>query len=295
MPGTRETYLFSMHRRGVRPVVFLLVALVAGQSVAWAAAAARTDGSAIVVETRGKPQHIYQVPAPAGAVYDERVQGLFYIASAPFKYAFTGSKTFFTHNLVDPNTLFEFSYYFNPDFSIVGDGQYWDVWDLVYEETGLTEETLQALEKEERRKVYRRVDELRKSVRMTSDPAEMIACMRRIAARVWDGPNIKDSKKNGGDQYPYYFTDAVVTTTHLALPPVSGTMLGTHLARRIATDQLPLGRKHVDISENALYFVLGPKVIKLSCLDFTQRSAEDIIAELDQWRQAIVQANPDMR
>ncbi len=296
MPGTKRIRFYSMHyRRGMRLGVWLLVVLAAGQGAAWAAAAAATDGSAIVVETIGKPSHAYQVPAPAGAKYDQNMEGIFSIASAPFKHAFTGHNAFYTHNLVEPNALYAFSYYANPDFSIIGDGHYLDLWDLAYEENGLSQETFQELEKDERRKVYARITELRKSVRMTSDPEEMLACMRRIAARAWDGPNLHDIKKNGGDQYPYFFTDAVVTTTHTALPPVGDDALATHLALRIATDQLPLGNKFVDISENALYFVLGPKVIKLSCMDLRQRSAEEIAAELEQWRQAIVQANPTMR
>ena len=258
---------------------------------AFGASEAKVVGADIVVrDERGG--FSYRVPRPAGASYRPEIQGIYRFAHEPFGGAFTGRYAFLTNDVTIPHTIYFFSYYAYPESRVFGDGSYGSLGEM-FADMGGTGDSLKNMSPEERAKMTERFKELRDSMRSITDPGEMLVFFRRIAERRWNSPSIMDFSKNGGDEYITFFKDAVITTRQASLPAVEGGALGTRLAFRINSEQIPMGRSFVDLSENALYFAHGPRVVKIGAMDFSPRSGEEIFAVLDKWRDAIVLANPD--
>ena len=231
---------------------------------------------------------VYNVPPPKRAIYHEDIQNIFQFADAPFGSAFSDIRTFFAPA---SRALYFFARYNSSEYTIIGDGSYKSPREMIEEEMGVVigpgfkrTEAFTA-----------RLGEIRDGTRTTTDPAEMLVYFRRMAERRWNKPDIMDFKKNGGEQYVYIFKDAVVTTKRALLPDTPDGTLGTHLEFHIDSDALWFGTRFVDVSENALYFVCGPRVVKIGTIEFSPRSVEEIFASLDDWRSAIIKANGDMR
>lgn len=279
----------------VHRTLFMILLLLSMPLSAFGAAGAEVSDADIVVSVRDEGEGFsYRVPLPPGTRYDQNTQGLFRFAHEPFGFAFTGTQDFATSESMTPGTLYFFSYFASPKYTIIGDGRYASMAEAL-EDMGLTSDAVMALAPEEKAKALERFKELRDGMRSTTDPAEILAYLRRVAEWRWNLPSIMDFKKNGGDEYLSYLKDAAITTKRASLPAVDGTALATRLEFHIDSEELPMGRRFVDLSQNALYFVLGPRVVKIGTMDFAPRSEEDVFATLDRWRNAIIRANPDLK
>ena len=272
------------------PLLFPVVLFLLIHPIAYGASEVTVAGKDIVVRDE-REGFSYRVPPPPGAAYRPEIQGIFRFAHEPFGGVFTGRYTFLTTDLTVPHTMYFFSYFAYPEYRIFGDGSYDSLGEMLADMKG-TGESPEKMSPEDRARITSQYRELRDNARSTTDPNEMLVSFRRIAERRWNNPSIMDFSKNGGDEFITFFRDAVITTRQASLPSVDDGALGTRLEFRINSDQIPMGRPFIDLSENALYFAHGPRVVKIGAMDFSPRSGEEIFAVLNEWREAIVKANP---
>ena len=265
-----------------RTAALILTALCL--STAHSLAAAEDEAAQAYIMVQDGEGNEYRVPPAPGTHYQPKAEGIFLCADEPFRGSFTRAKAFVAARLTAPGALYFFSHYAYPNYGVIGDGSYLSPADMFKD-----------MSPEEKARFKEQYKDLRDGIRYTTDPNEILDCLRRIAERCWNSPDIMDFNKNGGDQYRSFLKDAVITTTRASLPAIDDAALATRIEFHIESEQLLMGQRAKDLSENALYFVLGPKVVKLGMLDMSKQREEVVFANLDTWRKAIIQANPDLK
>lgn len=271
-----------------------LIILLLSTSLPLFAAAKVTvlDGEILLRDERERLS--YRVPLPPGATLPPvKIEQIFKLAHEPFKYDFTGTQTFVPADMPAPDIVYHFSYFAYRDYRVLGDGTYSSMAEA-QKAMGLNERPPETLSPEERAERIDQINKLRDSVRTVTDPDEILAHLHRSAEKRWNSPDIMDIKLNGGDEFLVFLKDAAVTTKWASLPEVGEGTLATRLEFHIDSEQLPPGRQSIDVSENALYFMHGPRALKIGAMDLISRGEEELFAILCQWRDAIIQANPTL-